>query len=444
MIKNKHCKQPIMEKNSITNPSLKYNDNSQLHYAIKCTGCGSMLSPNALTCPSDDGLPRTIYKSIKLQLHNHPGIGRFRGWLPVNSSMNTKAGPITYKSIGLAKELNLTNLYICFNGYWPEKQANILTCSFKELEAYPTLQRMEEFENCRKLVLASAGNTGRAFAHAAADSNIDVYIIVPNSGMDRMWIPKEATNNIHFISMAKSFDYTDAIKIADKIACLPDMIAEGGARNVARRDGMGTVMLDGAVTMGRIPDHYFQAIGSGTGGIAAWEACMRLQADGRFGNHISKLHLAQNLPFAPIFDAWQKGNREINKEIDESNLKQQIDQMYADILSNRKPPYSIAGGVYDALSHSNGHAYAIDNSMAKSCKSIFEMAEGIDIMAPAAVGVASLVEAVEKGIVKSDDYILLNITGGGVKRLKEDFNICKIKPESHIDSMNVEIKNLIL
>jgi len=37
-------------------------------------------------------------------------------------------------------------------------------------------------------------------------------------------------------------------------------------------------------TIGRIPDFYFQAIGSGTGAIAAWEANLRFLADGRFGS----------------------------------------------------------------------------------------------------------------------------------------------------------------
>ena len=36
-------------------------------------------------------------------------------------------------------------------------------------------------------------------------------------------------------------------------------------------------------------DYYFQAVGSGTGAIAAWEANMRLIEDGRFGSNIMKL-----------------------------------------------------------------------------------------------------------------------------------------------------------
>ena len=40
---------------------------------------------------------------------------------------------------------------------------------------------------------------------------------------------------------------------------------EGGARNAARRDGMGTTVLAAVEAAGEIPDHYFQAVGSGTG-----------------------------------------------------------------------------------------------------------------------------------------------------------------------------------
>jgi cysteate synthase len=62
-------------------------------------------------------------------------------------------------------------------------------------------------------------------------------------------------------------DYYDAINVAH-ITGKPDFVPEGGAKNVARRDGAGTVMLDATLTMKHLPDHYFQAVGSGTGGIA--------------------------------------------------------------------------------------------------------------------------------------------------------------------------------
>ncbi len=428
--------------NPVITPSLQYTGTDHSKYTLDCVHCGSQYHHQEMTCANDNGLLRTCYTSRRLNIHDLPGIGKFLDWLPVTAQINTPAGPVTYKSTGLARELGLTNLYIGFNGYWPEQGAQILTCSFKELEAYPTMQQMLESGN-NKLVLASAGNTGRAFAHAAVGTDIDVYIVVPESGLSKMWLPEVPTDNIHLISMANTCDYADAIQMAGKIATLPGMISEGGVRNVARRDGMGTVMLDAAVTMGRMPDHYFQAIGSGTGGIAAWEASLRLRADGRYGETLPRLHLIQNLPFAPILNAWQNGRRDIVEEMDMPNPKKLIDRMYADVLSNRYPPYSIPGGVYDALTDTNGAMYGISTPEAQQAKTLFERSEGIDIVAPAGVGVAGLVKAVEEDALNKDDFILLNITGGGVERLKKDFTLHHLQPEFKLDSQDIDIELVV-
>src|SRR5574341_939574 len=259
-------------------------------YNLVCTGCGSVYFDDRLKCGSDSALLRTEYRNRQMELRDVPGMGRFHDWLPVHEIITSDSGPVTYKSTELAAELGLNNLYISFNGYWPEKGAFVKTCSFKKLEAFPTIQKLKN--SGRSLVLASAGNTARAFAHVSALTGVKGYIVVPASGVSRLWLPEEPTDSIHIIQMGKNCDYTDSIHLADRLASLPGMQAEGGARNVARRDGMGTVMLDAAVFMNRMPDHYFQAIGSGTGGIAAWQASLRLREDGRFGARLPRLHLA--------------------------------------------------------------------------------------------------------------------------------------------------------
>jgi len=410
-------------------------------YDLVCAGCSSVYTDDRLKCSNDGALLRANYRKKQLILKDVPGMGKFHDWLPIHEIMNTDSGPVTYRSTELAAELGLNNLYISFNGYWPEKGAYIKTCSFKELEAFPTVQKTRGKN--RSLVLASAGNTARAFSHVSAMTGAEVYIVVPSSGMSRMWLPERPTDSIHIIQMGNNCDYTDSIHLADRMAALPCMQAEGGARNVARRDGMGTVMLDAAVTMKRMPDNYFQAIGSGTGGIAAWEASLRLRDDGRFGNCLPQLHLSQNLPFAPMFNAWKAGRREIIKDIDMPDPKRLIHEMYADILSNREPPYSVAGGVYDALCSTQGTMYGISNNEAKKAQQLFERYEGIDIFAPAGVAVASLMEAVNEHKVDADDHILLNITGGGVKRLEQDHTLWKIEPESIVENANVPLDEII-
>ncbi|VVB89384.1 Cysteate synthase [uncultured archaeon] len=420
-------------------PSISISDNSK--YKLACTGCGGAFDDDRLKCPNDSGLLRTSYRSRQLVLKNVPGMGKFHDWLPVQEIITSDSGPITYKSTELASELGLDNLFISFNGYWPEKGAFIKTCSFKELEAIPTIQRLRN--SGKALVLASAGNTARAFAHISALTGVKVYIVVPASGIARLWLPEEPTDSIHIIQMGKNCDYTDSIHLAERLSSLPGVMAEGGARNVARRDGMGTVMLDASVYMRRMPDHYFQAIGSGTGGIAAWEASLRLLGDGRFGKRLPELHLSQNLPFAPMYHAWNAGRREIIKDIDMPDAKNLIHGMYADILSNREPPYSMAGGVYDAMCSTGGTMYGIPNNEARSAQTLFERNEGIDILPPAGVAVASLIQAVNEQKVDAGDHIVLNITGGGVKRLEMDYNLFNIEPAACAENSIVPLEEII-
>ena len=60
---------------------------------------------------------------------------------------------------------------------------------------------------------------------------------------------------------------------------------------------------------GRLFDHYFQAVGSAAGAIAAWEAVELLLKDGRFGHTSTRVHMAQNEPFTPIPDSWERRSR---------------------------------------------------------------------------------------------------------------------------------------
>ncbi|MBN1134905.1 MAG: cysteate synthase [Methanosarcinaceae archaeon] len=413
------------------------------NYKLKCLDCGSEYkSDYRLKCDNDDSFLRAEYQTTRLELKNVLGMGKFHDWLPIKKILTTDAAPITYQSEELARELGLKSLYIGFSGYWPERGGLIKTCSFKELEAHPTMQRLTESGKLA-IVIASAGNTSRSFAHVSAMTGIDVYLVVPHFGLPSMWLPEEPTDSIHLISMDKSNDYTDAINLAERIAKLPGMVSEGGARNVARRDGMGTVMLDAAITIKRIPDHYFQAVGSGTGAIAAWEAGIRLHADGRFGNHLPKLQLAQNLPFLPMTNAWNAKRREIIPEIDMQDPKKQIDEIYAKVLSNRSPPYSVTGGLYDALTATSGLMYAITNQEAKEAQTLFESLEGIDILPPSAVAVASLLKAVDLDRIQPDEVVLLNIAGGGTERLKEDYTLSRIKPITNVENPDVPLEDLI-
>lgn len=400
-------------------------------YILRCALCGAEYPPDPfrLVCSAEHApsLLRTVYAAKMLKINNDlPGLFQFINWLPVERSLDIVGKPITYASRKLAHHLGLDYLFISFNGYWAEQDAHFLTCSFKELEAAAVLARIPP-EHEQTLVIASAGNSGRAFANICSTQQIPLCLVVPESNLSAIWLMDGLQSSVFLIAVGNGGDYSDAIDLARMISQMDGFFPEGGVANVARRDGMGLTVLDAAVTLGRIPDHYFQAIGSGSGGIAAWEANLRLLEDGRFGTRRMKLHLSQNSLFRPIVDAWKAGSKEI-PWIDEAMAKERISQVSAKVLTNRQPAYSLVGGLYEALVDTNGKMYSVSNQESEEARVLFEQLEGIDICPAAGVAVASLIQAVENGNVEKGDQILLNVTSGGFKRVQRKHSLQQLQP----------------
>ena len=355
------------------------------------------------------------------------GIYKFADWMPIHKILKGSYAPLTYKSEGLAKHLNLKNLYITFSGYWPERGIEMKTCSFKETEAFSVCARFPDNDK-RILVVSSAGNTARAFARVCSENEIPIVITIPEENMDAMWFKEKLNDCVKIVCAPHGSDYFDAIQLGNKLCQSPDFVEEGGAKNIARRDGMSTTVLSATTFIGQIPDSYFQAIGSGTGTIAAHEANLRLIEDGRFGKKITKLIPSQNIPFTPMYDAWMAKSR-ILLPFDEERGRKDALLIKAKVLSNRKPPYSLPGGLYDALKNSNGTIEKVTNEELTEACSMVEKLEGIDIYSAAGVAENSLQKAVEKGVVSHEEIIMLNITGGGEKRFKRENNYNQVKPD---------------
>jgi cysteate synthase len=416
-------------------------------YRVRCVSGGEDIGDiTRLTCPQGhDSLLRGEYCSRRLNLSPYPGMYRYLAWLPVTAPLLPSGGPVTFTCPELSREIGLERLWISFSGYFPERGAGLTTGSFKELEASPTMQRLRELGGGIP-VIASAGNTGRAFAGLSARCRRPVVIVVPEKAVPRLWTTEPAQD---IFLVAVSGDYSDAIAVSTALGAVPGCLPEGGAQNIARRDGMGTVMLDAAVTSCRIPDHYFQAVGSGTGGIAAWEAAMRLIGDGRYGNRLPCLHLAQNEPFTPMVSAWKEHRREIIAARDMPDAGENIAKVMSDVLTNRNPPYAVRGGLFDALEATRGHMYGIPNAAGRAAEKLIRETIGIDPDPAAAIAAAALVEAAEKGTIRTGDHILLNLTGGGYERIREDFvlhpvaPLATVRPDEPLEGLVCRLKEWI-
>lgn len=400
-------------------------------YTLKCVATGHEFDDAGWTLEykscTEPSLIRTIYAKKQLGVKDDSyGLYKFCDWLPVNRMLKGSAAPVTYRSEGLARHLGLDSLYITLNGYYPERGAAMTTCSFKETEAYSVCGRTDPNED-RILVVASAGNTARAFAKVCSENNIRLLLSVPADNLSAMWFDKPLAPCVKLIACEHGGDYFDAIRLGDMLLKSPRFYAEGGAKNVARRDGMGTTVLSAVTTIGRIPDYYFQAVGSGTGAIAAWEANMRLIEDGRFGSNMMHLMVSQNAPFVPMYDAWRADSRDM-LPYEADKARRDVSIIDAKVLSNRKPPYSLRGGLYDALKATDGDVLTATNAQVRKALRLFEETEGIDIHPAAGVALASLIKQVADGKIARDACIMLNITGAGEKRFREEHEPVHLEP----------------
>lgn len=378
-----------------------------------------------------DGEPaliKTVYGKRQLTVNDNPGLYKFSDWLPVEKALKGAGSPITFKSEALASHLDLDNLYITFSGYWPERGATMKSGSFKECEAYSVCARPNPNSD-KVLVVASAGNTARAFARVCSENKIPLLLTIPEDNISALYFDEELDPCVKVVAAASGGDYFDAIHLSNVACGIGDMFyPEGGAKNVARRDGMGTTVLSAVTTIGAIPEYYFQAIGSGTGAIAAWEANMRFIEDGRFGNNVMRLMMSQNAPFLPIKDAWDADSRAM-LPLDDDTAREYVEEIDAKVLSNRKPPYSLVGGLFDCMKSAGGEVLSVTNSEARDAAKLFLDLEGVDIESAAAVAVASLIASVKAGDIDKKSVVMLNITGGGAELFKKDVKIFYKKPD---------------
>jgi cysteate synthase len=393
-------------------------------YKLRCLHTNEVIEDEYTLHHTDGALLVTEY-STQLSIDNSKdGMLKYQDWLPNIGLSQRNAGTTTYKANELGAQIGMNNLWVTFHGYWPEKDGMCPTGSFKDMEAVPTIMRLKE-KGCKGMICASAGNTARAFAYFCGLENFPLIVIVGKDHAERLYLPANHPNKSVKLIVIEDGDYYDAKVFSKKISQHLDLWQmEGGIHNVARRDGIGSLIIDAAFAIGELPAHYFQGIGGGPGPVGVHEMANRLIEAELFEGPVPRQHVSQNEEHCPIHNAWQAKRPHLT----DSDFPDEEVEVFSDYLLNKAPAYEIKGGVYDTLVESNGQTYIVSKEDAKKAKTIFESIEGIDIMSPAAVALASLMQALDSGDIGADDCTVLNISGGGIERMESDMELVQITP----------------
>jgi cysteate synthase len=398
------------------------------HYKLVCRGCGAHHADDGLllTCPEDHApaLLRTHYAAHAITPRaDLDGPYRWRDWLPVVRTLDVGATTVVYRGERLGAALGLSALWVAFSGYWPERGAAGETGTFKDLEAQTVLGRLPAGSG--PLVVSSAGNTAAAFGAACSRLGVPCLLVVPDAALATLRLRRSLGACVKVVAL-EGADYGDAVEFGRAVAALPGFHLEGGAHNVGRRDGLATVLYSAVEAIGAVPAYYVQAIGSGVGAIAVHEGAGRLLA-GEDGAVAPRMLLVQNEPFTPIVDAWRAGRNGIGPRSAAVD-RRDATLIRARELSNRLPPYAVAGGVRDVLAESDGDMLAAGNSAACRAAALFAEIEGIDVEPAAAVALAALAGYSGAGRIPPGATVLLHVTGGGRARLATDVALAGVEP----------------
>ena len=420
------------------------------HYCVVCPVCGWRAPDDGtvLVCPGvhEPALLQADYQGAPLATdEDQPGLYRYRRWLPIRRQLPGATKTEVYQSTRLGRFLGLGRLWVAFNGYWPERSCEMETGTFKDLEASIVLARLPD--DCPALVVSSAGNTAAAFAALASKHRVPCVVVVPARGLRKIVLRRSLASWVKVIALEDA-EYSDAITFAETLCGDLGGVLEGGTKNIARRAGLSTVFLAAMEKLERMPDFYFQGVGSGAGAIAVHEAARRWSGAKTSGAKTSgaktgsaapaprlpRLMLCQNAEHASLYDSWRRDGYGEQAPARKVLGYEATSRCFADELTNRFPPYAVRGGVRDCLIESRGDVCVADGSAAREASQLFRELEGIDIEPAAAVALACLAQAVATRRVAADDLVLLNITGGGRQRLAQETDLSTAASVRHVPS----------
>jgi cysteate synthase len=395
-------------------------------YRLRCTACGAFLPDEdyrlKCTFQHKPAFLRTAYLAEHFAMSGGANMARYERWLPAGRAVAGAGRAGVYKAEKLAAKLEMSDLWIAFGGWLPMRNATLPTATFTDLQATAAFARIPA-DDTRPLVVAAMGASAASFAAIATALSYPLVLVVNAAGLRRLGWAGRIGSTVRTILVADGAP-EDVVRFANELGDTEQFIREGGVANVARRDGVGTMMLEAVELIGKLPDVYVQAVNEGTGALGMFETSLRLIADGRYGSTVPKLVLGQNAPSSPVADAWQKLSPMIR--VPSPDLRaQRVEAIYASMLASQTPPYDVRGGIFDALVASGGATYSVKNEEIIAAARLFWECEQVDIEPEAAVAVASLQAALAAKTIDRSQTVLLGITAGGSSLLNREKKVIR-------------------
>ena len=258
----------------------------------------------------------------------------------------------------------------------------------------------------RKLAVPSAGNAAGALAAYAARAGLEAFIFMPRDTPRANVVECEQTGA--------------------HVTLMDGLITDCGAEVGRRKDREGwfdvstlkePYRIEGKKTLGyelaeqlnwQLPDVILYPTGGGTGLIGMWKAFDEMEQMGWIGPKRPRMVTVQAAGCAPIVKAFAEGSR----------FADEFPNAHTTASGLRVPKAIGDFMILDALRTSGGTAVAVTDEELIAATREIGAAEGIFCAPEGAACLPALRKLMKRGLVKSDERVVLFNTGSGVKYLE--------------------------
>jgi len=328
-----------------------------------------------------------------------PNMWRYRELLPIDGppSVGYEVGftPLI-KAKNLAERLGVKEVYI------KDDAVNYPTLSFKDRVVSVAISKAKEF-NFSVVACASTGNLANSVAALAAKAGYESYIFIP-CDLETSKIIGTTVYGAHLIGIKGNYDRVN--RLCSEIAGRYNWAFVNINIRPFYSEGSKTFAFEIAEQLGwRVPDHIVVPMAGGSLITKIWKAFKEFEKLGFVEKVTTRVHGAQAAGCAPIVEAVKEG-LELFRPV-------QNPKTIAKSLAIGNP----ADGYYatKAIRESGGWAEdATDEEIVEGIRLLAET-EGIFTETAGGVVIAATLKLVKSGRIKSDETLVVSITGNGLK-----------------------------
>jgi threonine synthase len=404
---------------------------------LRCINCGKELTakPGLYTCPvcgPKDGILDVVYDYAKIKrsvpqervvYSKDYSLFRYLPFLPVEPStprpqLRVGLSPL-YRTGNLGEQLGLNHLYVKDDGQNP-------TASLKDRASVIAVMKAVE-EKMTTIACSSTGNAASSLAGNAAAMGLKTFIFVPGRAPQGK-VAQLLIFGANVISVQGS--YSDAFQLSAEAIERWGWYNRNAAINPYLMEGKKTVSLEIAEQLAwDAPDWVVVSVGDGCIISGVWKGFQDLYRVGWI-DKLPKLLGVQAAGCSPLADAI----------LEDRPWHPTEENTIADSIAVGVPRN--AEKALRAVRESKGTMVAVSDEEILSAMRLLGRTSGIFGEPAGVTGLAGLKTLVERGVIGSDERVVVIVTGNGLKDVKNAIAAAgePIKVEPSMDQLVAELK----